>query len=131
MITITAKKLLSWITVIILGSGGSALWVHGHSAKLQLSNKGEIKQLVMGGEINREIRALENRCHDLRMDIERKRSDLLRVQLNAGQGVHIIELRNRLENEIEDSQRDLDRMTEQLHDEETREQELIDTLHAS
>ena len=126
-----SKKLLGYITVVVMGSGGFLLWAHDHGADLPLYNKVNINQLVMGSEINRQIRELERSANTLWMNIERKRSDLIRVQLNPGRGDHIIELENRIKNEIDDAQKRLERQLDQIRDHKIKEQSLIDSIRAA
>lgn len=125
------NKSITYILTVVVSSSGFLLWAHDHGSKLPLSNESGIKSLVMGSEINRDIRDLERSANALRLSIERNRSDLIRVQLNPGRGDHIIELENRIKDEIQDSQRDLDRHLDNIRDKKIKEQSILDSIRAA
>lgn len=116
------------LAAIIAGAGTSALWVHSHGAEGQIANAAGISGLITANRIGKDIRRLGKRCHDLSMTIERKRSDLLQVELSPNQGPRLEALKSRLKNEIEDYQRLLDIHQKRLNDEQTRESQLITQL---
>lgn len=130
MISLANKKMVAYISTLLLSSGG-LVWVHTHSAEMPVSNKGNIAGLVTGSEISRDIRQLENTGRDLRMSINRNRSALINAELVPNQGARIIEIKSRLENDIQDDQRLLDKNRELLRDKETKEQELISKIRDS
>lgn len=119
------------LAAIIGGSGTFGLWAHSHSAEGQIANRAGISSLVAANRIGKDIRRLDKRCHDLNMLIERKRSDLLRVELSPNQDDRLIELKSRLKNEIEDYRRLLEQQRKRLHDTETQESALIMQLSSA
>lgn len=120
--------ILTIIGFVLTSGTGGALWAHNHSAKPILANKGAISTLATVSSINQDIRDLDKRCLSLNMLIERKRSDLLRVELSPIRDDRLIELKGRLKNEIEDYQRLLEQQLERLRDKEMQESQLLEHL---
>lgn len=120
--------ILAIIGLIMTPIGGGALWTHNHGSKPILANKAGISTLVIANRIAQDIRHLDKRCHDLRMMIEQKHSDLLQIELSPNKDPRILELKSRIIREIEGYQKLLEQQQERLHDEESREQILIENL---
>lgn len=117
-------KTATILSVIALVSSG-AVAIHVHSEKLPVANRANVLSLATISSISQDIRDLGRRCDSLRRSIDRKRSDLIRVELSPLQDDHIVELKNRLKNEIEDSKRLLEQQLQRLRDKEIKESALI------
>lgn len=125
------SAILTIIGLVMTSGSAAALWAHQHGERPILANKANISTIKLVSSINQNIRDLDKRCDSLRMTIERKRSDLLRVELSPNQDLRILELKSRLKNEIEDYQRLLEQQQERLRDKEIKESALIMQLSSA
>lgn len=117
--------IVSIAALLLPTSGAALLWAHSHGEKPIIANKTHISALASVSRMNQNIRYLGRRCHDLSMMIERKRSDLIQIELSPNKDPRIIELKGRIQREIEGYQKLLEQQEQRLRDIETKETELI------
>ena len=120
--------ILAILALILPSAGASISYAIQKAGSAHESSRTGISTLTMVSNINQDIRDLDKRCATLNMLIERKRSDLLRVELSPNQDSRLIELKSRLKNEIEDYQRLLEQHLERLRDKEMQESKLLEHL---
>ena len=120
--------ILAILALILPSAGASISYAIQKAGSAHESSRTGISTLTMVSNINQDIRDLDKRCATLNMLIERKRSDLLRVELSPNQDSRLIELKSRLQNEIEDYQRLLEQHLERLRDKEMQESKLLERL---
>ena len=128
------SKFFVWIFAFIGSSMiGFAVWVHAHSAAPIIENKAAIhvavNSLASGMHIARDIRKTSKVCDKIKARIERKRSDRLNIMLSPSRNdPELIQLKDRLDNEINDLEKDLEREQADLDTAENKESQLIAKL---
>ena len=108
-------KTATILSVIALVSSASVA-LHVHSAKVPLANKGDVKILVSMDALDDSIDIILEHRNGLRMTIARMQTHLIQVELSPVQDARILQIRNRIKNEIEGYQKLLQQQQQDLHD---------------
>lgn len=115
---------------------GLAIWTHSHASEPIIRNAvaihGNTSSLASGLHINREIRAQAKLCSKLKAELELKRNHQLKILLSPNRNdPEVLEVKHRLDNEIEDLEKEIEREQKNLDASKIQENQLIATLATS
>jgi len=135
------KDLISqFFAYALLVAGASmvsiAVWTHAHASEPIIQNTTDIHSnttsLASGLHINREIRNQAVICDDLENEIDLKRNQQLKILLSPNRNdPEVLEVKHRLDNEIRDLEKEIEREKIKLDASKIQENQLIARLATS
>ena len=118
--------------LLLAGSSlvGIAIWTHAHAATPIANNTLAIhsntKAIASSGHISRDIRKISKNCVDMERRLDNKRDQKTQIMISPYRDdPAVIELREKLEHEIRDLERDIADEKGLLHEAELKEDQLI------
>lgn len=118
--------------LLVAGSSmvGIAVWTHAHAAEPIAANTlavySNTKAIASSAHISREIRHVSKRCDDLEKRLDKKRDQRTQILISPHyNSPQAIELKDMLDNEIKDIERDIEAEKRLLHEAEIKEGQQI------
>lgn len=110
-----------------------AVWTHTHAAEPIMENAEDIRQLTndqaSGFHISRDIRHMSKECADMKRDLKEKRTQKIQILISPNRDdPELIEVKQQLDNEIRDLEKEIEREEQDLHEAEIKESQLIARL---